>query len=488
MTDCKQGAFSNRTATLLTAVLVLLFIVIVDAGCSERRDSNSHRNERREPAAAASGVSVPGTISVPATPVGAQFSRWLEAFNSANRETLHAYHEQNFPYSAASADVASIEREHGLSLRTHGFTLKQVEQSTPTALTILVQERARPQFARVHLEVQPTAPYRVAHFEIGPIPTPPQFTSREDLALRRMDAARRQAVVETLSRELEVHYVLADVAQKMAESLIQKASRGDYDKITDAAEFAAVLSEDLRQVSHDKHLQVRFGRMPAPQPQPAAAVSEEPPPWMVAENFGFSPTRSLPGNVVLLTINGFVPLLGAAVEEAIGARISEAADADAVIIDLRSNHGGAPDTVAFVTSYFFEAEAMLLNTIHRRDTGQLRELWTKPELPSRRFGATKPVYVLTSAQTFSGGEDLAYTLQAHKRAIVIGEVTGGGAHPTEPRAIDGGLYVMLPWGRTVNPITNSNWEGTGVRPDFPCASDKALNRALQHLKHRRRPQ
>lgn len=97
--------------------------------------------------------------------------------------------------------------------------------------------------------------------------------------------------------------------------------------------------------------------------------------------------------------------------------MSEIADADAVIIDLRKNNGGAPETVAFIASYFFEARAVLLNSIHRRDTGQTREFWTRPELPGKRFGAIKPVYVLTSGRTFSGGEDLAYIWQTVTREL-----------------------------------------------------------------------
>jgi hypothetical protein len=475
--------------------LGLLAIAIVNAGCTETSVNHPPAAAPAHTAEAATAQAPPAEMPVPPantsssvvpeTPAGAQFSLWLKAFNSGDRDALLAYHEQHFPYSAASADVASIDREHGLSLGTNGFTEQDVEESTPTTLTLLIQERARPQFARVHLEVEPSAPHRMIHFEIGPIPTPPKFMSRDDLASRQVDAARRQAVIDALSRELEAHYVSAEVAQKMIERLSQKAARGGYDAVTDAEQLAQILTEDLQQVSRDKHLRVRFGRMPPSPPLPAA-LSDAPPPWMVAQNFGFGPSERLPGNVALLTINGFVPLLGPAVEEAVGVRMTDVADADAVIIDLRNNHGGAPQTVAFVASYFFEAKALLLSSIYRRDTGLVQEFWTQPELPGTRFGAAKPVFVLTSARTFSGGEDLAYTLQAHQRATVVGEVTGGGAHPTEPRAIDDSLYVMVPWGRSIHPITNGNWEGTGVKPDVASPAEQALERAVRALEERKR--
>jgi len=411
-----------------------------------------------------------------------QFSRWLSAFNSANRETLLSYHEQHFPYSAASADVATIDREHGLSLGTHGFTEREVEKSSPTSLSVLLEERGRPQFARVSLEVDADPPHRVARFQIGPIPTPPQFLSKAELDQRRLDGPRRQAVIDTLGRELEAHYVSAEVAQKMAGHLREKSKGGGYEAITDAATLAAILTEDLQQVSRDRHLSVRFG--PIPPPPPEVLQSEEPPPWMLENNFGFGAIERLPGNVAHLTINGFVPLLGDAVKAAIGARMSQIADADAAIIDLRSNGGGAPPTVALVGSYFFGPKPLLWNSIVRRDTGETVEFWTEAKLEGARFGADKPVYVLTSGRTFSGGEDLAYGLQAQHRAVVVGEVTGGGAHPTEPRAIAPDLYVMMPWGRSVNPITGTNWEGVGVQPDVPVPADQALERALEAVRAR----
>lgn len=469
-----SGLQRAAVGAFVTCGAVLVVLLAMHPAARERIEPDLFTEVQQAPMADTAGV------TVPATPAGAQFARWLSAFNAATREALVAYHEQHFPYVVASEDVGSLDREHRLSLGTGGFTVKHVERSDATNLTILLQERLRPQFARVQLEVETREPHRVVRFEIHPLATPPQFLSQQERAQRSVDARRRESVVDVLCRELEAHYVFLDVAQQMVATVREKASHDGYDTLTDATELAKVLTEDLRQVSGDKHLTVRFGQPPPPLPAPAP-LSEAPPAWIVAENYGFGPPARIGAHVALLTINGFVPLLGESVEQAIGARMSEIADAEAVIIDLRANGGGDPETVAFVASYFFEGRARLLSRIYRRDTDETREFWTKAKLPGARFGATKPVYVLTSGRTFSGGEDLAYTLQAHHRAIVIGEVTGGGAHPTEPRAIDDGLFVMIPSGRSINPITNSNWEGRGVQPDVPSSADQALRRALEAL-------
>lgn len=102
-------------------------------------------------------------------------------------------------------------------------------------------------------------------------------------------------------------------------------------------------------------------------------------------------------------------------------------------------------------------------------------------MPGRRFGGGKPVAVLTSARTFSGAEEFAYDLQALKRATVVGETTGGGAHPVRGRRVDAHFVVMLPWRRAVNPVTKTNWEGVGVTPDVKTSADAALTVALQQI-------
>jgi C-terminal processing protease CtpA/Prc len=165
------------------------------------------------------------------------------------------------------------------------------------------------------------------------------------------------------------------------------------------------------------------------------------------------------------------------VSEAIGSMMTRVADARALIVDLRNNQGGEPETVAFVASYLFDPTPVHLGDIYRRDTDTTQQFWTARELPGKRFGGAKPVYILTSKKTFSGGEDLAYSLQAIKRAQVVGEQTAGGAHPCDAYSIDDVFYIVVPWGRSINPVTKTNWEGVGVTPDVAVPADQALEEA-----------
>ena len=156
----------------------------------------------------------------------------------------------------------------------------------------------------------------------------------------------------------------------------------------------------------------------------------------------------------------------------------------ALIIDLRRNHGGSPHAVVLWCSYFFPDGNTHLNDIFSADTGETRQFWSLTYLPGTRY-LDRPVYVLTSAETFSGGEDFAYTLQAQGRAEVIGETTGGGAHPTRMIPISATMGIGVPFARSVNPVTGTNWQGTGVIPDTAApatqAYDVAYRKALQHV-------
>jgi C-terminal processing protease CtpA/Prc len=143
----------------------------------------------------------------------------------------------------------------------------------------------------------------------------------------------------------------------------------------------------------------------------------------------------------------------------VGPLRTQIADAAALIVDLRGNHGGDPATVALVASYLFDAKPVHLNDMFSRDDGSIQQSWTLKDVQGKRFGGKRPIYVLTSHETFSGGEELAYDLQSLHQATLIGETTGGGAHPGGLRGIDGWYAISVPSGRPINPVTKTNWEG-----------------------------
>lgn len=162
--------------------------------------------------------------------------------------------------------------------------------------------------------------------------------------------------------------------------------------------------------------------------------------------------------------------------EPLSAALTVASRAQALIVDLRGNRGGDPDTVAFVCSYLLD-ERTHLNSMYWRAGERSEQSWSLPHVPGARFGGSKPLYVLSGTSTFSAAEELAYDLQQLGRAVVVGERTRGGAHPCQGWTVHPHLEATVPVGRAINPVSGTNWEGTGVQPDVPCAADDSLDHA-----------
>jgi C-terminal processing protease CtpA/Prc len=181
----------------------------------------------------------------------------------------------------------------------------------------------------------------------------------------------------------------------------------------------------------------------------------------------------LPGNVGYVKLDGFAPVNLCA--STVVAAMNFVANVDAIIFDLRDNGGGDPLMVSYVSSYLFD-QPTHLNDIWTRATDSTRQFWTDAQVSGKRLG-TQPAFVLTSSRTFSGGEGFAYGLKTQKRATIIGETTGGGAHPVRGEKIDDRFVINVPYARAINPITKTNWEGTGVEPDVKVAAADALTTA-----------
>jgi retinol-binding protein 3 len=291
-----------------------------------------------------------------------------------------------------------------------------------------------------------------------------------------VDAATRAAVIDSAIKNLNEAYVFPEVAKKMEQALRERVANKEYDSVTSAKAMAEKLTTDLQAVSHDKHLRVRYSYEAIPErhnaEEPTAEEIEQFKTYLRQTNYGFEKIERLPGNVGYLDLRGFNPAEFAADTGA--AAMNFLANTDALIVDLRRNGGGDPAMVAFLTSYIFGAEPVHLNDLYFRPEDSTRQWWTLPHVPGKRFGDKKEVYVLTSKRTFSAAEEFTYNLKNLKRATIIGETTGGGAHPGGGRRLNAHFQMFVPSGRAINPISKTNWEGTGVEPDVKVPAEQAL--------------
>ena len=291
-----------------------------------------------------------------------------------------------------------------------------------------------------------------------------------------IDATTRSSVIESALKNLNANYVFPETAKKMEQAVRERIARKEYDQLTSAKAFAAALQGHLQDVSHDKHLRVLYSAEPLPpdgdhrEPDPEDQARQME--FMRTVNFGFEKIERLPGNIGYIDLRGFQPARFGA--ETVVAAMNFVANTDALIIDLRRNGGGDPAMVALISSYLFGAEPVHLNDLYFRPTDTTRQWWTLPYVPGKRYGDKKEVYVLTSNRTFSAAEEFTYNLKNLKRATIVGETTGGGAHPGGTRRINEHFAIWVPSGRAINPISKTNWEGTGVKPDVEVPADQAL--------------
>lgn len=292
---------------------------------------------------------------------------------------------------------------------------------------------------------------------------------------RAIDARDRAQVVENAAALLTDRYVDAAEGARLAQHMREEAGR--WSSLDDAEAFARAVTEWLRAASGDGHLGLSYSDQPIPvgggEAEFSAAEMEK---WYGAHiNHGVAKVERLEGNVMLLDLRVFPP--PAMAGDVIAAAMTLVAQGDALIIDLRRNGGGA-ETANLITGYLLDEGEQPLTGTYNRPRDEHRASVSPAWVPGRRFGGTKPLYILTSKRTFSAAEALAYNLQALGRATLVGEVTGGGAHPFEYRRVHPHFALDLPEGRSINPITGGNWQGTGVQPDVMVPSKDALETAL----------
>ena len=293
-------------------------------------------------------------------------------------------------------------------------------------------------------------------------PAPPKFNAKE-----------RNEVIDTLAKKIEAIYSYENIAKEMAKSIRLHQQHHDYDTVSSRAALAPILTSHLQAISHDGHLGVEYSptlvTTETPGNPPAEVVNAFRQTW-ARSNFNFKKVEHLDGNVGLFQLDTFFPADW--VKDLAAASMTLLANSNAVIIDLRQNHGYAPDGVLLIESYFF-SDATHLSDGYDRNDKTVTQTWTMPTVPGPKL-ADMALYVLVGKDTFSAPESFAYNLQALGRAKIVGEVTGGGAHGTRPYKIGTYFIADIPSGYSSNTITHTDWEGKGVQPDVNVPADQAL--------------
>lgn len=303
----------------------------------------------------------------------------------------------------------------------------------------------------------------------------------------------KKQVIDSVLTRLKRGYVYPTVVPRLGDSLRYYLNAGRYRSLNTGIAFAKALTTDLQRLTTDRHLSIDYTRsadLTRKESDTAVRDTEKRQKKLFrkAVNHGIDQVDRLAGNVGLLTLRSFFTPEEAAAK--ITAAMTILADTDALLIDLRYNAGGHPSLVSYLASYFFPDSPVLLNTMYWRSPagnqptsvtdklkgdGLVEQFWTH-NVPGPKY-IDKPLYVLVSPITASGGEGFAYIMQTYKKGIVVGEATAGAANPGGSEQITPNFEMFIARGRSENPLTKANWEGAGIQPDVRINADVALTKA-----------
>ncbi|HMS65717.1 MAG TPA: S41 family peptidase [Ignavibacteria bacterium] len=300
-----------------------------------------------------------------------------------------------------------------------------------------------------------------------------------EVAGKSLSSAEKESAVNSISKLMFDNYIFPAVSVEMGEYLNSRLKNGEYNGFSDPQLFADEITNDLQFISKDKHIRVQYNpeqikKMNSLPKEDENIVSQEFIQMLKNENFGFKKVERLGGNIGYIDFRNFGP--GDLIKEKVEDVMGFVENCNALIFDMRYNGGGDPTGIQVITSYLFGEDPVHLNDLYYRPNDTTEQYWTLKDIKGKRMPDV-PVYILTSSFTFSGAEEFTYNLKNLKRATVIGETTGGGAHPGGMNIADENFIVFVPIGRAINPITKTNWEGTGVTPDIEINSISALTKA-----------
>ncbi len=287
-------------------------------------------------------------------------------------------------------------------------------------------------------------------------------------------------IIDAALARILAEYIDEDKAIQTADFIRDRLAAGSYEALR-AETLCESVTADLQQAIGDKHLRLLW----SDEAQELDGAEEDEDFFAElarSENQGIRRVERLTDDIGYIATTLVAEPADAAMM--ISAAMTLVANTRALILDLRENRGGSTYGMAYWCSYFFpEGESVHLTDVYRRTTGQTQQFWTLPYVPGQRY-LDRPVYVLTGPVTFSGAEDLAYNLKVRNRAMLVGESTRGGAHPTGYYPLTEHITVTVPYARSINPVTGGDWEGIGVAPDLAVPADKALDVAYQHALER----
>ncbi len=307
--------------------------------------------------------------------------------------------------------------------------------------------------------------------------------SCKSIAQENIDKIYITELVGKISKSYLDNYAIPDKGKEVSSFLLNNLKEGKYDNIASYDSLAVTLKRDIYKITNDKHTQIIY-KLTKKDPKSGDTNQPQSPAefFKTIENYGFTKIEIKDGNIGYVKMPVFFPIqMDAKAKDAADAMMKKFENCQSIIFDLTGCRGGDPNMISYLISYLYPKDKKIhLNSFFYRPNESTMDSFTQSINGEPLVDVN--VYVLTSNKTFSAGEEFSYDLKHLKRATLVGEVTGGGAHAVEPRVIDDKFNMMLPTGRAINPITKTNWEGVGVKPHVEIEAEKALEKTLNLIR------
>lgn len=296
----------------------------------------------------------------------------------------------------------------------------------------------------------------------------------------QIDPAFRKNILRSTGDALNNYYVFPEKGKATSGYINEQYEKGRYDSLNDPKALAGQLTRDIRSVHNDNHIRIEYD--PGLEKDILKFLSSKTSAQKVSEadlakdeqrNFYFKKAEILPSNIGYVEFTGFANP-GPSARKTIYAAMQFIAHTDAVIIDLRNNFGGNGTTADEIAGYFLPAR-----TYSGKSFNRIENKWTEQYIENKKaitngLSLNMPVYILTSNRTYSAAEGLAYNLKNLRNAIIVGDTTRGGAHLTRSFSLGNGFVAFIPYLRTENAVTKTDWEGKGVTPDLSAEESNCL--------------
>ena len=299
-----------------------------------------------------------------------------------------------------------------------------------------------------------------------------------------LDPKEVQEAVSGIAKLIEINYVYPGKGKQIAAYLLGEHKKGTFAKCSSWKMFDSLATHHLQTFSHDGHLYVRNDPETVKNLLDKKADTSEAFSYdlfyygrkAIESNYGFSEVKVMDGNTGYIKVSEInisyksLPVLFAAMRFVAGTK--------ALIIDLRGNGGGGSDVGAVFESFFLDRNVPLLEFKSRHGESKLERTVTWLTEPKYE----RPLYILVDNGTASAAEAFAYALQMHKRAVVVGRPSAGGAHMNSWYAVNEQLYVSVSTAAPAKPGTEESWEQKGVQPDYLAEKGKEIETVLRLLK------